>query len=345
MSGETAVPGRNIIVGLAALIIIYGLFGFADRKNVPYGGVDWGRADEVTEVKAGGPADQAGVQVGDRIISIGGVAMDDLRARQRQPRALIGETRDFVVERTDQATGAMATQNIPVTYTGQPTSPITDWLPGMAIGLVFLLLGVLVYLKVPSQSTLLFCALCFCFALIPMPGPYIASYGLRMVQAAMSLICFLGAFAFLLHLLLLFPKRKQFLEKPGAWKWVYIPGALVALLGIILPILQPEEGTFTENLVYLLGIVFLGYLVLSMVAMIHSFVKATSEERAEFGLNYVLWSVTIGLFPVGLMAAVGMVSPDTYLPGGEYYFLALLLIPAAFAVALLRKARPPAVVL
>ena len=336
MSGQPPVPGRNIILGFLALAIVWGLFGSLDQKNIPYRGFGW-NSEGVTRVAAGGPAAQAGLQVGDRILSIGGVATDDRSARQRQPRALIGETRDLVVERTDEATGATTTETLPITYSPQPTSSVTDWLPGLAIGLVFLLCGVTVYLRAPSRPTLLFCALCLCLGAVMMPGPYLASFALRMVQEVLVMVGFLGGFVLMLHFLLSFPKRKQFLERPDAWMWVYLPGAGAAALGIILDFLGPGSGILANILTIVMGIILLAYMVSSIVAMVHTYVRTTPAERTEFGLTYVLWGVIAGLVPIGLMLVVSLFGG--YPPGGEYYYLALFLIPVAFAVALLKAGR------
>ena len=90
MPTRPPVPGRNIILGFLALAIVWGIFGSLDQKNIPYRGFGWNSDAEITRVAAGGPAAQAGLQVGDRLLSIGGVATDDRSARRRQPRALSG---------------------------------------------------------------------------------------------------------------------------------------------------------------------------------------------------------------------------------------------------------------
>ena len=82
----------------------------------------------------------------------------------------------------------------------------------------------------------------------------------------------------------------------------------------------------------------LGYLVLSLVALIHSFVTAAPQERAEEGLNFMLAGVLIGLLPLPLMMVAGMFV-GTDFPGGDFVVLTLLLIPISFALALLKSAR------
>ena len=156
------------------------------------------------------------------------------------------------------------------------------------------------------------------------------------------MVGFLGGFVLMLHFLLLFQKRKHFLERPDAWKWVYIPGVGAAALGIILDFLGPGSGILANILTIVMGIILLAYMVSSIAAMVHTYVRTTPAERTEFGLTYVLWGVIVGLVPIGLMLVVSMLGG--YPPGGEYYYLALFLIPVAFAVALLKAGRPSAAV-
>jgi hypothetical protein len=341
MITEPAVPGRNTIFGLLALLVFYGIAGVLDRKNIPYGGFDWGRGYEVTEVDAGGPADLAGLQVGDSLVSIDGIPMTDLRAQQRQRRAAIGETRDLVVARSDPSTETTATHVIPVSYGPQPDHPVSDWLPGLALGIAFVLLGVYVYLKMLSRSALLYWALCFCFGLVMIPKPYLANFPLRMVQEALGFICFFLAFGLLLHLLLLLPTPRPFLEKASARTWIYLPAVLATVLGIFTMVFQPGSS-FTP---FLLVVLFLAYPVLSLVAMFRTYSGATPEERSRFGLHYLMGGSILGLVPIILLVLAGTFAPEITIPGSEFFFFSLLLVPVGLAVVLLREGRKPAVVL
>ena len=326
-------PQRWIVP--AALLMIWGLWGLMDLGSSPNGGFDWGNS-VVIGVDPGGPADQAGLMEGDRILTMGGIPPSDLGALRRQPRTEVGGKRVLVVERTDETTGVTSTEAIDITYSRLPTSERTFDIVGGVIGLVFLLSGLLVFLKAPCTPSLLFAIVGFGFAGILLPSPYIGSYGLRTFTMNIFFVAFLTAFASLLHLLLIFPKRKKVMEKKHAGKLIYLPVAAFALLGIInylteLPVDLPSA--------FLLGLIFLGYLVISIVALIHSFVTATPQERAEEGLNFMLAGVLIGLLPLTIMMVAGMFVRTDLLPGTDFLFLTLLLIPVSFAWALLRGAR------
>ena len=326
-------PQRWIVP--AALLVIWGLFGLVELGNSPSGGFAWGNST-VIGVEPGGPADQAGLKEGDRILTLGGIPTGDLGTLRRQPRTEIGGTQVLVVERNDEATGLTTTENIAITYSRLPTGERTFDIVGGVIGLVFLLSGLLVFLKAPSTPSLLFAIVGFGFAGMLLPSPYVDSYGLRTFTMNLFFVAFLTAFASLLHLLLVFPKRKRVMEKKNAGKMIYLPVAAFTLLGIINSFMELPADI---PVAVVLGLIFLGYLVLSMVALIHSFVTAAPQERVERGLNFLLAGVLIGLLPLTFMMVAGMFVRTDLLPGTDFIFLTLLLIPISFGLALLKGAR------
>jgi len=329
-------PQRWIVP--AALLVMWGLWGLMELGNSPNGGFNWETSD-VTVVEPGGPADQAGLREGDRILSLDGIPPEDLETLRRQPRTEIGGMQLLVVERTDEATGVTTTENIEITYARLPAGERTFDIVGGVIGLVFLLSGMLVFLKAPSTPSLLFAIVGFGFAGILLPSPYIGSPGLQAFMSNVLFVAFLTAFASFLHLLLVFPKRKRVMEKKNAGRLVYLPVAAFALLGIIRIIPGFPADRILIPATIFLGLIFVGYLVLSMVALIHSFVTAAPQERAEKGLNFMLAGVLIGLLPLTLRMVAGLFDVRNDFPGSDFLFLTLLLIPISFALALLKGAR------
>jgi hypothetical protein len=330
-------PQRWIVP--AALLVVWGLWGLVELGKSPSGGFDWGNS-VVIGVDLGGPADQAGLKEGDQILTLGGVPPGDLETLRRQPRTEIGETRVLVVERTDDATGVATTENIEITYSQLPTSERTFDIVAGVVGLFFLLSGLLVFLKIQSTPALLFAIVGFGFAGILLPSPYLGSPGLQAFMSTVFFVAFLTAFASLLHLLLIFPKRKRVIEKRNAEKLIYLPVVVFVLLWIIRQIPGfPAERSTTPATVFL-GLFFVGYLVLSIGALIHSFVTTAPPERAEQGLNFMFAGVFIGLLPLPLMMVAGLFGRNDLLPpGNAFFFLTLVLIPISLGLALLKGAR------
>jgi hypothetical protein len=73
-----------------------------------------------------------------------------------------------------------------------------------------------------------------------------------------------------------------------------------------------------------------------MIALIHRYATATRETRVAYGLSLLVWGVLIGFGPLAVSAVAFLVAPSMPLPGSDYYFLAMVLIPVSFAAALWR---------
>ena len=329
-------PQRWIVP--AALLVIWGIVGMADLSHNSTGGFDWGNS-MVLAVDPGGPADRAGLREGDRILTMDGVPSDDLEALQSQPRTEIGETRVLQVERTDEVTGATTTETVEITYGQVPARGRTFDLVAGVIGLVFLLTGLLVFLKAPGTPSLLFALVGFGFAGILLPGPYIGAPGVRHFISNLLFLAFLTAFASLLHLLLTFPRRKRVVEKKYVWPLIYAPVAVFALVWLANLVAGLPLHRLGAPAALFLGILLIGYAVLSLVALIHSFVTAAPKERAEGGLNFMLAGVVIGLLPLTCLMVAGLFGRTDTLPGTDFLFLTLVLIPISFGVALVKNAR------
>jgi hypothetical protein len=336
LTKEVAMHPRRWIIP-AVLVFIWGLFGLMDQRNASYAGFDWSRA-AVLRVDAGSPADRAGLRIGDRILSIGGVSVDNLRALQQQPRAAIGETRMLVVERTDATTAARSAETIALTYGPEPAGNAARSLVTAVVGLVFLLSGITAYVRAPSTTTFLFAVVGLCFGLSMLPGPYIQAPAQRTFVSFTSFLALLAGFAALLHLMLVFPCRKVVITRRWTRQLVYVPVAVVLLAGIPVVLAGPSTDRSGVALAILSGIVMLGYAVFSVAALVHSFVKAKPTDRRGQGLNVLLAGLVLGLLPIGVTVLAGMFVRVDLLPGGGYIQLTLVLIPVSIALALVKGA-------
>ena len=338
LTKEVAMHPRRWIVP-AALVLIWGLVGLMDQRNASYAGFDWSRA-AVLRVDAGSPADGAGLRVGDRILSIGGIPVDNLRELQRQPRAAIGETRMLLVERADTTTGAKANETIALTYGPEPAATVARSLVTTVVGLVFLLSGIIAYVTAPSTTTFLFAVVGLSVGASLLPGPYIQATAQRTFVSFVSFLALLVGLAALLHLTLVFPQRKELVK----WKWtrhlIYLPVVIILLVGIPIILAGPSSGA---GLVVLNGIVLVAYAVLSVLALIHSYVRANPTDRRDHGLDVLLAGLVAGLLPIGTLVVAGFFVRADLLPGTDYAHLTLVLIPISIALALVKgaeKARP-----
>ncbi len=322
------------------LFACWGILGLIDLSNVPYSGYREDGNNTVTWARPGSPAERAGLKRGDYIRSIGGISVEDSSALAHRQRAKIGETRSFVVERRENGGKAPVTKTIDITFANLPARSMALDFAAFLIGFCFLGCGLVASGKAPARGATLLALAGICLSAAFFTGPYISSFFGRMLAGSIqSLVVILGL-AFLLHYMLATPKPKQFVQGKHATQVIYGPAVVMVLFFLYLVIVQPR-GTSILNEVsnILFGLLFAGYFGCAVVAMIHSYAKATPGERADYGLNIALVGSVIGLLPIIIAEIVGIVAPKVILPGSDFYFLAMILIPISLTTAMLRQSR------
>ena len=329
MSSYEQAPDRTgwwiasaVVLSIAALALI-------DSKNIPYSGMSLIGGTDITQVRAGSPAEQAGFQAGDKVVNSAGIDAGDLHALFRQPRAEIGETRHYEVERA----GADQPIGLSVTFTSLPPTMRALTFGAALIGLTFLVCGVGAYLRFPGATTRLL-AFLGAAAMNGFVGlPYIVQPDLRLAATILPLITTTLIPALLLHFLLRFPRRRRFLDrKVGLWL-IYGPVALVGIVGAVTLLVRPELLSFARVVAITVPVL---HVLFAIGVLIQSYVKADRATRAAHGLNALLIGFVGGLVPV---LASGFVPS---LPGGQFYFLTTLLIPLALAYAVFKTGAEPA---
>ena len=319
---------RTKFLAFAAVILLSGLGGVMDISNQTMTGYQTDGNNKVIQVTPGGPAEAAGLQVDDMITSIAGIGVEDDKAQAARPRAAIGEVRTYEVMRNGSAV------SLDVTHAELQGTPRMLAYLGAVVGLCFLLFGLWAYLRGPTPATTLLAILGLTFGLAFLGTPYFESLTIRNLVSAVVVTIVLLGFAVLLHFLLAFPSRRPFLGRASATKILYGPAILVAVLLIWVNFFQPN-ATSTLNLFFriVIGLFFVGYLGLSLLTFLRSYASASTEARASSGLNLMLVGTVLGLGPSVVSGVIGLVSPSTILPGSQYYFLLLGLLPITFALA------------
>jgi membrane-associated protease RseP (regulator of RpoE activity) len=324
---------RIVILAIALALGIWAFFGIADLPNRPHGGFRHDASGVVTGVEEGGPAAQAGLRVGDRILSINGVSLHEATLTQRLPRAENGETRSVLVARADDGSGADTREELEITYSSELAVHPIGLIGGALLALVFLLCGVLAYQRAPSQPSLLFGIVGVCLAGLLLPDPHLPTHGLRSFVEAVKFLAAFPVFACLLHLTMIFPEPRRMLKRKAFVGAIYMPAILLGAAGAIQIVQRNQPGPVVELLGTLALVV---YMVLSMVALIHRYATTTREKRVACGLSLLVWGIAIGFGPLVVSAVALLVAPAVPLPGRDYYFLAMVLIPVSFTAALWR---------
>lgn len=336
MQGNTYVRYKTPMLVAAGLFAVWGLLGIFDVGKLPFVGYQTDGNNTVTKITDDSPAQEAGMQVGDYIRSIDGIAVEDAAARARQPRPVIGDTQTFVIERGGE------TATLEMTYAGLPGTNKALTFAAILIGYCFMVFGLWPYLKAPNTTTMLLALFGLTLGFSFFGGPYIISYALRTVIGIFTTFLVVTGFATLLHFTLTFPKRKALLDKRHMRDLLYGPAAIIFLFLLYRGLFQPAATSAMNTITgVLIGLFILGYFGLSLAAFVHSYAKASSQERRDQGLTYVLAGVLVGFLPILVVVLIGLIAPGLVIPGGPFFFLTLVFIPVSLALAVMKTQKAP----
>jgi hypothetical protein len=288
----------------------------------------------VTLVRENSPAAAAGVKVGDTVTRIDAIAVEDFGSLVGQPRPAINSNGSVTVKR-----GATE-ETLTLKYGSQPmVDLIANFGAATLTGLAFLILGLLVYLKNPTRLSTMFCSLSLLFAVVLFNTPYFASSVLRRLAGGTTFFLVAMLFAVVLDYCLSFPAVKKVIAR-RTWvrQAIYVVagafGVMVATIFITTPVMTAVRSTLLS---LAFGVVFGGYMLLSLIAVVHSYIKAGTRERSASGLNLMLLGMLIGFGPLLLSILVHTLSPHMgELPGERFYSISLLAIPIGLAMALMK---------
>jgi hypothetical protein len=316
-----------LVYALAIIFLIIGLLGYLDIKNNSYDGYS-SNDFTVTKIDGGGPAAVAGMQVGDQVLSIDNIDIRDTKAWSDKARRTVGETRSYKVKRNGEEV------TFSITYAAQSRKDSILNRLGWTIGLIFLLMALWVFWSKKSWPAFLFAMFCLGFAGSFMGGPHIANSMLDDIVDTLRFSFLLLSFAFLVDFLLHFPKKSSFVSSVNANKKLYGPAILLVLFFIVITILQTDASsglnTFIRFVMLAFVVIYFGW---ALLIMFRNYKKASSEEKAN-GMSLMFWGAILGLVPILISFVVGNLMPTVSLPGGDYMFLTMALIPICFALAI-----------
>jgi len=287
----------------------------------------------VLRVEANGPADHAGVRAEDRIIAVDG---------QPVPRMLeyyaatAGRYRleplTLQLRRGDASLVASLTPVPP--SQAQMITQYTQWVSGLA----FLLIGWWVYARRADPVARNFFAMCFIFAFFLIDIPDVGRLDIVNVKYHLRTLLQLLLPAYVLRFFLQFPAP----WRPGAdgrsrLRWLMAPAWILFALATVTEAVRGqrpagglEAAIQTVSLVYMLACFLIG--------LVHFARGALRRDRPirRTKMLVILVGLTAGLVPFLVTMALGNLVPGTSVPHLHYLGLSLLLVPASFALAIMR---------
>lgn len=330
-------PG--LLIALAPFVLGYILFAIASvlRPSKAEPGYMLGRElGTVVAVEEGGPAARAGILPGDRILAMNGVPMAHLDAIIRlTARARAGDALVHRVERAGK-TFEVAVAVLPVSRETRLRRVSVA-----ATGLAFLAVGLLVVLRRRDAMGLVFYSLTLVFAFLFAPPPALDSVSWNVGVKLLQSLCYLLLPALFLHFFVIFPYRvRAAREHPRIIPALYAPGLALFAVASVLDVLYLSGQRYELlSAIRVFGAVSEPLIVAGLLLGIASFVRSylrTPPGVVRRRLTGVLWGTLLGILPLLIEAVARSVDPTLRLPGARYYHLSLLLVPLAFAYAIVR---------
>ena len=323
------IVNTKTIYVLSSVFLLWGIFGLMDIKNQTYDG--FGTNDfEVIRIEEGGPAEQAGLKVGDVLLLSDGVSVKDYKELDKRSRTTVGQTRTYLIERAGEE------KTISLTYAALPQKNKTDRYIQFVIGLLFILLPSVVTSKSNSDLKVSLGLSMTTFGFLFLDGPYFENGPLKDFIDILGIAIITFALTYLADYLLKYAPQSSITHKK-AYRLMFSPMLLIVVVILILTVIKPDySATLNTGIQALFTVFFLGYLGISIVTLIRKFLRTESAERKQYGLDLMLVGVCFSLLPLFILFTINTINPGAEIPGEDYIFMGFALIPITFSVALNR---------
>lgn len=323
VQGNTARQLRAyLLMLLAAVILVGGCVAAWYYLSLPTLGFSFGATDQVGEVEPNGPADQAGLKLDDRVVTIDGISPLAGKPYVRPGQRAVA----LKVERNGQI--------LALTIEPAPLS-VKDWLNRIGYLLsagTFWLMAVLVLAFKPHDDTaqaLIVGLLLAAFGLVVL---LLADGGLGWASLLMnSTVLALGALVVYLHTI--FPERLQFRGKRVLLSLLYAVGlSLMLAVGLGRLVFHASWATPAINAS---KAYFAACLLAAVVLMVRTY-RGSTHGRAKRQVGIIAVGTVLGLLPLVIFILLPQIVPNLPYLTVWPAFLALACIPASYLYAISR---------
>lgn len=317
---------RRLPVVLTALVAVWITMGWLELPEATEAGFDTDGNHSVIRVSPGSPAETAGLQAGDVVVRIGRFPVEDAASIARLPRPAVGESRVFTIRRDGEE------QRLAIRFEPLTARALSLRRVSAIIGLCFALFPLLAFYRRPCNATRVLLVMGVGLSLGFGAGPYIAESGIRALTVAVTTLFMLVGTAAMDQFLLVFPHRRPWLARRTGKILLYAPALLLWVLLAWRMLFTPAATTALNTVTNLLaGIVVAGYLLAALFLVLRNYSRTDRAERRRLALNGMLWGTVIGVLPAAIAQLVDVFSPQARLPGQDYYFISLVLIPLTWS--------------
>ncbi len=313
----------------SVVFIIWGVLGLMDAKNYTSSGFQTDDNNVIVYLEPDSPAEKSGMQVGDNVLSSGGIDINDNKALSQRDRPKAGDTREYVVDRNGEEI------SLELTFSVLSSKDRNLNTLGFVVGLLFILIGLYAHNSHRTNLSLSFAVFAVCFGFIFMSGPHFKPGMLNNVVNSLSSLIVIFSFATLANYILIYPKKSKYKQK-----LLFLPGVLAVLLIWFLNFMPPEStGTINMAIRLFFGAIIIFYFGTALLTLLRKYLKANAAERRSRGLNMMFVGSLIGLLPILIYFTANTISPGINLPGNDYVGLTFAAIPIFFMLALNQLAK------
>jgi hypothetical protein len=316
------------LASIAFVVAVWGTSGVLQQRSAGQGGYSTGLGALVSDVEEGGPADVAGLRIGDRITGAGNTAFHHPWSKPDKATVGVGNTQTLAVERGEEHL------NIDLVWKNLSDAFWRSLWVDFLITSGFLGFGLWAYLASRTFPGLVLALFGVCYGVAAFDGPSVEPLdgGIRFLQYVLSFL----STVLLFHFLMVFPKRKTVFGRRVPGWLVYAPFMPFVLFGlaqwVIFPALVPEYRMVTT-------VTDLFFMALLVIALIHTWVTLGREELRRTRFNLILWGLAIAIGPNLILGLLGLASPGLTLPGSDFLPVLGVAIPGSMALAVVSGAR------
>lgn len=320
-------PGPSVFLLLALAAMAWGAMSFLHTDRLARAGFALSRGQLVVQVLPGSPAERSGIQVGDRITKIDEIPTRDRAAVARLSRGAIGDQRLIQLDRN----GA----RIEVALTLSGLNGKDRWRRHARVftGICFLLICAWPYGRRPGPESRALAFMGLGLGLAYMGSPQLTAEAARLTASVVRNGLILAGVGAGLHFLRLMAGPSR------AARWhpavIYTPLAAYWLLLSVRIVFAADTPLLIQSFVSVSGGLLLGiYLTIGMVTLARAWVRNRQAATSGETLRLLCLGPSLGLLPVAMAGVLPVLLPGVDLPGIEFWFLGVLLVPLSWARAL-----------
>jgi sigma-B regulation protein RsbU (phosphoserine phosphatase) len=288
---------------------------------------------QVVALTPGGPAAEAGLQVGDRIEGANGRTVDSWAAWYAATAGRFNlEPQTILINRDGQ-------QQVRVINPVRPgqanlTRDYSLWV----VGLTFLLIGWWVFSRRHDPVARNFFSLCFIFAFFLLGVPDLPSVPYMTAKEHLQDLLLLLLPAYFLRFFLQFPATGN--QQPWAgtrFRLLLVPGLALFVLTVGVFYLHPAPtGSTSQTALEAASIIYMLVFFLASLVIFSRRTLRRDRPIQRTKMMVILLGLLCGLGPFLTAVILGNVSPESVGPHVQYLAFSLLLVPASFALAIMR---------